>query len=152
LDTSALVKLYVRERGSEQLIALATDPARHRLALLAFARVEFRSAVRRRQRAGDIGDKVAESLIASLAQHLQDFFIVQPVTDNTLDEAERLIDAHALRAFDAVQLAGARVLEQTGAKELVFVCSDLKLCGVARQVGLRTFNPESDDPANLGGV
>jgi predicted nucleic acid-binding protein len=150
LDTSALVKLYVEETGSDKLVALTTDSARHQMAVLALARVEFRSAVRRRQRAGDFDASSADALIASLTQHLQDLFIVQPVTETTLEEAQSLIDAHALRAFDAVQLAGARVLVQNGVEALVFVCSDLQLCSVAAKQGLRTFNPEVDDAAVVG--
>lgn len=152
LDTSALVKLYVQERGSENLIALATDAAGHRMAILSLARVEFRSAVRRRQRAGDIDPQVADVLIAALAQQLQDFFVEQSVTEAALDEAQWLIDMHALRAYDAVQLAGARQLDLAGSQDIIFVCSDGQLCAVAERVGLRTYNPETDDAASLSGT
>ena len=50
LETSALVKLYVRERGSERMLGLATGSEAHLFAILAVAQVEFHSAVRRRQR------------------------------------------------------------------------------------------------------
>ena len=48
LYTSALVKLYVREPGTERMLALAARSSENRLAVLALAQVELRSAVRRR--------------------------------------------------------------------------------------------------------
>ena len=63
LDTSALVKLYVREAGTEQLLRLASRRANHRFAVLTITQVEFRSAIRKRERAGDIDNSVATDLI-----------------------------------------------------------------------------------------
>jgi uncharacterized protein len=142
------VKLYVQEAGTDRLIALTTDAIRHTLTILALARVEFRSAVRRRQREGDFSAATGDALVAALSAHLQDVFVVQPVTETTLEEAQLLIDVYALRAFDALQLAGAQVLAR-GAPALVFVCSDLQLCSVASKQGIATFNPERDDPTSV---
>jgi predicted nucleic acid-binding protein len=66
LDTSALVKLYVREPGTEQMLRLADPAGGHTLALLGLTRVEFRSAVRQRERAGDLAHDIAARLIDSL--------------------------------------------------------------------------------------
>ena len=54
LDTSALVKLYVRESGTLQMLDLIADPEAHRFAILSLARAELYSAIRRRERAGEI--------------------------------------------------------------------------------------------------
>jgi len=51
LDTSALVKLYVQELGTDVVLSLTGDLEEDRLAILDLARVEFRAAVRRRERA-----------------------------------------------------------------------------------------------------
>jgi len=42
LETSALVKLYVYESGTERLVSLAASDAGHRFAILSLAQVEFR--------------------------------------------------------------------------------------------------------------
>ena len=63
LETSALVKLYVREPGTDRLLALAARSAENRLAILALAQIEFRSAVRRRERTGEIPSPIASQLL-----------------------------------------------------------------------------------------
>lgn len=102
LDTSALVKLYVREPGSEQMLRLANASGGNTLAVLGLSRVEFRSAVRRRQRAGDVTEDIAGQLIARMEGHLRSIYLVQPLTELVVEEATALVDRHALRAYDAV--------------------------------------------------
>ena len=68
LDTSALLKLYVREPGTETMLRLAAAP-QHRLAVSGLAPVEFRCAVRRRERAGDIPAPTALALLDRLERH-----------------------------------------------------------------------------------
>ena len=65
LETSALVKLYVFEPGTERLVSLTASSAGHRFAILALAQVEFRSAIRRQERGGEISPSEADSLIES---------------------------------------------------------------------------------------
>ena len=72
LDTGALVKLYVREPGTELLLRLVAHTNEHRFALLALARVEFRSAIRRREREGDIESGIAKQLLDRFDRHLED--------------------------------------------------------------------------------
>ena len=50
LDTSALVKLYVSEPGSERMMELASEDANHSPAISAITQVEFYSAIDRRRR------------------------------------------------------------------------------------------------------
>ena len=54
LDTSALVKLYVYESGTPQMLELASK-ADNQLTLSTLTQIEFHSAVRSRQRAGGPG-------------------------------------------------------------------------------------------------
>jgi len=62
LETSALVKLYVYEPGTDRLLGLTASDAGHRFAILSLAQVEFRAAIRRRQRVGEIPDSAADEL------------------------------------------------------------------------------------------
>ena len=62
------------------------------------------------------------------------------VTDFVLDTASMLVDRHALRAFDAVQLAGYMVLKGASGTDMpVFVCSDQELLMAAKQEGIPTL-------------
>jgi predicted nucleic acid-binding protein len=142
LETSALVKLYVRELGTERLLALGDRSAQNQLAILALAQVELRSAVRRREKSGEIPSPVAAQLLVAFQRHVEGRFVTQRVTDVVLDIASVLVDRHALRAFDAVQLAGYLALKNTSGTDVpVFVCADKELLAAARLEGAPILDP-----------
>jgi len=137
---SALLKLYVREPGTETMLRLAAAP-QHRIAVSGLAAVEFRCAVRRRERAGDIPAATARALLDRLQRHLVTAFLQQPLNDSVLGLAANLADRHPLRALDAVQLAACLALRENSEPPLVFVCSDGVLLTAAADEGLRWLNP-----------
>ena len=142
LDTSALVKLYVREPGTEALLRLASSLHGHRFTTLSIAEVEFRSAIRRRERAGDLERHVADQLIRRFENHLETRILRQPLNESVLETASALIDTYPLRAYDAVQLAGCLVLRAAaGRDQPVFVCADIELLETATRLRLSTLNP-----------
>ncbi len=141
LDTSALVKLYVRESGTERMLRLAADPAAPRLAILSLARAELYSAVRRRERAGDLDRVLVTQLLDRFESHLKTRFLRQSVSDAVLDLACALIDRHPLRAYDALQVAGCLILRSAAPEPPVFVCADQQLLEVAKTEGLTWLDP-----------
>lgn len=142
LETSALVKLYVREPGTERLLALAARSSDDRLAILALTQVEFRSAVRRREGKGEIPSPIAAELLNAFERHVEGRFLIQAVTGYVLDTACMLVDRYALRAFDAVQLAGYMVLKTAaGADAPVLVSSNQELLVAAKREGAPVLDP-----------
>ncbi len=141
LDTSALVKLYVQEPGTDRLLPLISDRPENRFAVLAIAAVEIRSAIRRRQRAGDIETEAATAILENVQSHLETRFIRQAVNETVIDSALEMIDRYTLRAYDAVQLAGCLVLCAITAELFTFICSDHQLLEAARSEQLRVFDP-----------
>jgi predicted nucleic acid-binding protein len=142
LDTSALVKLYVREPGTEALLRLASRQHGHRFTTLSTAEVEFRSAIRRRERAGDLERNLADQLIRRFENHLETRILRQPLNESVLETASALIDTYPLRAYDAVQLAGCLMLRAAaGRDQPVFVCADVDLLETANRLKLSTLNP-----------
>ena len=140
-DTSALVKLYIEEPGTERMLELTANPEEHTFAILELARVEFRAAVRRRQREGDLSGETAAALLTDLDEHLQSLYLVQPLTAPVVEEAVALLDRHALRAYDAMQLAGSLILKSSVSDPPSFVCADQALVNAAEQEGLTVVNP-----------
>ena len=144
METSALVKLYVRESGTERVLALANRTTENRLAILALTQVELRSAVRRRERNGEIPPLVATQLLEAFKRHVEQRFVSQVINDFVLDIASALVDRHALRAYDAAQLAGYLALRSsTGTDVPVFVCSDKVLLEAALLEGIPILDPAS---------
>jgi hypothetical protein len=143
LDASALAKLYISEAGTEFMIEQAHPDSGHRLTILSLSRVELRSAIRRRTREADLSDEQAQQLLDDFGRHLADIFLVQPVNETVIEHASTIVDRYALRAYDAVQLAGALV---TGASlddmaKLRFICADAALLMAAKSEGLVAINP-----------
>lgn len=141
LETSALVKLYVRETGTERLLRLVDSSEPHQFALLSVAQAELRSAVRRRERAGDLNGQTVAELLQRFDLHLGTIFVRQGVTDAILDVACAAIDRYPLRAYDALQLAGCLVLKSGTPSMPVFVCADQQLLQAAEAEGLVWLDP-----------
>ena len=141
LDTSAFVKLYILEEGSQMVIELAQDPDRNQIVILDMALLESRSAIRRRQREGDITALDANRLLRQIEEDASSLYLVQPSTPAVIREASRLLDTYPLRAYDALQLAGCLVVRDRVAAPLTFVCADVRLCETAAEQGLPTIVP-----------
>ena len=115
----------------------------HALLVSVLAAVEVRSAIRRRQRAGDLDATDADLAVATLIQETGRI-VEHPVTSSTLAEASGLIDRHGLRALDSIQLAAALVARTglPGNDSLRFVASDRRLLDAAKREGFIVWDPE----------
>ncbi len=142
LDSSALVKLYIREVGTERMLALAGRKAGNQLTVLSLAQVEVRSAFRKRQRVGEMGHRLADELLTAFQRHLESRFVRQGLTDAILDRACELLDRHKLTSFDALQLAGYFAMRATAGKDVpTFVSADHELLVAAEAEGIPSLNP-----------
>jgi len=142
LGTSALVKLYIREPGTDRVLRLASRQADNRTAVLSLTAVEFRSAIRKRERSGDIDHIGAAQTIAKFERHIEARFLRQTLNESVVDLALGLIDRYPLRAYDALQLAGCLALRAiAGGDDPFFVCADQTLLLAAQSEGLSTIDP-----------
>lgn len=132
-DTSALLKLFIAEPGSEQMAALAL--ASDMLAVNRINWVEAHAALARRAR--EQAD--ASSQFETARQRLKDLwpdFLTLELTPTLAEQAARFADVFALRAHDAVQLASAQALRTAQSDPVVFACFDLRLGRAAATLGL----------------
>jgi len=108
VDTSALVKRYVEEPGSDQVdrvLAAATVVATSRVAY-----PEARAAFARRAREGGLTRPQFKRVVARLDLELGAWVWVE-LDAAVAREAGRLAEAHALCGFDAIHLSSALVLK-----------------------------------------
>ena len=140
-DTSALVKLYVQEPGTDPVIELTRASRLNQFAILAATKTELHSAVRRRERQGDLDSCHTDRLLHEFSRHLETMFLRQVVSDPVIDLAALLVHRHPLRANDALQLAGCLVLRAGAWLTPVFTCSDRALLRAAGAEGLVCFDP-----------
>lgn len=141
LDTSALIKLYIEEEGTARVIALTEHIDSAQVIILDVTLLESRSAVRRREREGDVSGVDANRILKQIEEDASSSFLLQPSTSVVMEEAARLIDRHPLRTYDALQLAGCLVARHGVPGSLTFVCADARLCEAAGLEGLTTLNP-----------
>ena len=150
LDTSALVKLYRTEVGSDFVDRIFSDTgSRHVISRL--TTVEVESVFALKVRTAEIDQQAA--LIARRrleADMSRSRLLVAALNDDHLRSARQLLIKHgatdALRTLDALQLSIALGLKGAGLVT-VFVAADQKLCRVAALEGFAVVNPEQ--PASI---
>lgn len=135
-DTSALVKLYVSEAGTSQITALAQ--AARGIAVSRISWAESMAAFARRVREQP-SDAVAIELVrAQLRADWQDFLLIE-VSQSLVELAGDYADTFALRGYDSIQLAAARLLQQGLDESICFACFDTRLQKAARILGMATL-------------
>lgn len=132
-DASALVKRYVRERGTAKVRRLLSSdvPVTSRLSA-----VEIASALARRAREGAFSDAARDRAIAAYDADLASMVVVE-LTAVIAARAQALVRQHALRAGDAIQLASCLYIQEQLGAEISFVAFDDRLANAARLEGVR---------------
>lgn len=145
LDTSALIKRYVAETGSAWIRALADPKAPNLLLTARLTIVEARSALARRRRETSISDDDHTFAVGMLASHALAQYHFVELEGAVVNLAGDLLDRHPLRAYDAVQLASALVINSAlvagDLAGLSFLSADDRLLNVAQAEGMRCDNP-----------
>lgn len=140
LDSSALVKAYTFEAGTDRVKAVIKSATMANPTVLAvvcdIAQVEIVSAIARKQREGSIAPGLAKKLRAQVEAHFttdpKPYLIVH--ASSVLADAAAHTTTYGLKSLDAIQLAAAlaaRYRAPFGA-EFKFYCADAKLCAAAR--------------------
>ncbi|MGI8660820.1 MAG: type II toxin-antitoxin system VapC family toxin [Thermoleophilaceae bacterium] len=131
LDTSGLVKLLVEEDGSK-VVERAVREAEV-IAALVLTYVEARAALARMRAGGRLEPNDHGASLREL-DGVWDTIAKVAVDADLVTRAAALADRHLLRAYDAMQLAGA--LELAGAQQPGFACWDGDLRAAALDEGL----------------
>jgi predicted nucleic acid-binding protein len=141
LESSAFAKLFVLEQGSEPLIRLLNTIDDSFKLVSSVASLEIRSAIRRRERAGEILPSDADLALDGLeAESIR--IVEQPVSSQVIDVARMVVDGHPLRALDALHLATCIVARETmQVSDICFVSSDDALLRAAESEHFPILNP-----------
>lgn len=144
LDSSAVVKRYVAETGSDWVRALCQD-AHNALFLAELTLAEVSSAFARRGRRGEITAEDRRTYLDLFIYDCAYRYHLIPVERSTIERAVDLAQQHYLRGYDAVQLACALAandhLLAAGLPALTFVSADDELVAAATAQRLLAENP-----------
>lgn len=112
LDTSALAKWYLNERGSDQFADWIVEQREPWISTLTV--VEMRCLLGRRRRAGELGREIEERAFATFEEDIANgHLFLHPVDDEAVRAGLALIGRVGdlpLRTLDALHLALARQL------------------------------------------
>jgi uncharacterized protein len=141
-DASALVKRYVRERGSTTVRRLLGSGS---TATSRLSEVEISSGIARRAREGAFTLQQRDRMLSALVLDVPALVIVEMTPEITAD-ARALLLRHPLRAGDAVQLASCVYLQWQLAQPVPFVAFDRRLVQAARVEGLIVITARDNPP------
>ena len=128
LDSSALVKRYVPEKGSEAVFELCAEA--EKLGVSVLGHVEIFSALCRLRREGKLTSLLYSMTKREVLQDLRDADLCG-VTEECLSLSVSLLEENPLRAMDALHVAAA--LEW---KAELFASADAQQLRAAKKAGL----------------
>ncbi|MEW6418064.1 MAG: type II toxin-antitoxin system VapC family toxin [Nitrospirota bacterium] len=135
-DTSALIKRYVEEDGTENVNEFWDSASAVATSVVAFA--EAMSVFNRKLREGVLSDKEYRETAKEFKADYKNLLLV-PVNDDLNVAIENLLKRHPLRGFDAIHLASAMVFIHKDDVELFFACFDHNLNQAARKEELNVI-------------
>lgn len=141
LDSSALVKRYVAEIGTDMVTALIENEPN--LAVSWLALPETLAAITRRLKGFSSSNADLTRIKDQFILDWQKMLVIA-VTGAPVNGVEMLIASHALRGADSIHLSSALWLGQATKTPVTFVASDTELLAAAKAEGLATINPGSN--------
>lgn len=143
-DTSALVKRYVDEVGSNWVITLTADPS-SQVAASRIIGPELVAALARKVRIGELSAEEARWQIEQLRSEWESAFLLIELASSIAYRAMDLAEQYGLRGYDATHVATALEVSTERPRftsaPVVFVSADAAQVAVAQSEGLATENP-----------
>jgi predicted nucleic acid-binding protein len=144
-DTSALLKQYVDEMGSDWLRATIAPADETIVVFSQVLIIEVTSALNRRVREGAITPEDYPRVLGIFHHDCRDEYRFFGLNDDIVDLACTLLERYPLRAYDATHLATALMIHRLLAKvediDFVFLSADDRLNNAASAEGLAVDNP-----------
>ena len=139
LDASALVKRYVKEHGSQEVIALTA--AAGAVATSLVSRAEVAAALTRAVRLGVLNEDGGRRVERRFSREWPDLVRI-PVNEALVSRAETLAWDHGLPGYDAIQLAAALTWQDSVGQDVVFATFDRQLWDAASRAGVQAWPEE----------
>jgi len=147
IDSSALVKRYVNETGSDWVRAVCDPESGNVIALAHIGLVEIAAALAMKNRQSVLPASVRDGLLRDLQRDGRDQYWLIDVDQDIVVRAIALTRVQKLRGYDAVHLACAFFLQETLlAHDLpvpVLLSADRELCAAAQAEGLMIDDPNA---------
>lgn len=150
LDTSAILKKYLPEKGSDvvleiykDLSASASGAPLTTLLTSYIGIIESLGLAGRLRNAGRIRDRAYLMLVANMMRDF-DSVDVWPVSERVLSRAVEFARDDGLGAADAIHAATVFGIPDLEANPVYFICSDRRLLAVVRSFPVESIDPEEN--------
>jgi len=145
-DSSAAVKRYAPEKGSEWVKSIIEPPKENTFYLSQVGAIEIAAALSKKVRTKELTQEDCEAALWLFLMDVRnEEYIIVPLSDQVVELAVDLTRRYPLRAYDAIHLATAIILNTALLKAellpLIFVSADEVLCEAAQGEGLSADNP-----------
>ena len=132
-DTSALIKRYVREKGSARVVSLLR---RHDLLSSAITPVEVMSALCRRKRNGELSDEDFAVTLSRVQGERTRWELVE-LGPTVLSRAEEIVQGIVpMRSSEAIHVASLVTFQAASGTRIPFVTGDDRQREAAAYIGL----------------
>jgi predicted nucleic acid-binding protein len=146
-DSSALVKRYVNEAGSDWMRTTCDPESAHVIALAHIGLVKIAAALAVKYRQGVLPASVRDGLLRDIQRDGQGQYWLIDVDQDIVVQAIALTRRQKLRGYDAVHLACALFLQETllahNLPTPILLSADQELSAAAQAEGLVTEDPNS---------
>jgi predicted nucleic acid-binding protein len=136
LDTSALVKRYIREAGTEEVIPLVENA--ESVGSASLTKVEMAAALEKAVRQGWTKRKTAWQAWRDFLDHWPSFTRVN-ISSGTIERASALAWEYSLRGYDALHLACALLWQEMLETQVTLATFDRDLWRASKKAGLAVW-------------
>lgn len=149
VDTSALVKRYRTELGTEVVEELLGTPRPQDRFFISFLSIiELTSGVLRLAKGSQLREDTAQEILARFRDDVREAFRVWPLDEDIAVAAVTAAEEHRLRSADSIHLATAQAIASlVSGTRVVMVSSDQELLDAAEAAGLAPIDPQGGDAA-----
>lgn len=134
-DTSAFVKQFIEEVGTNEVMALRAEALPHATATITYA--ETFSALRRRVRETALKESHYHEVARRFLEEWPAYVRIN-LGDSILVRSRALLERHPLRTLDAIHLASAIELQHHLDEPSVLISADAQLLKAGRAEHLET--------------
>lgn len=141
-DSSALVKRYLKEIGSDRVKQIINHMPFIATSKLTFP--EILSAFARKYKTGDISeDKFTQSVKKFEIEW--NYFLIVEIQDELFPIIKRTLKKHYLKGADSIHLSSAIWLKDNTKEDITFVSADKNLIKVVQAEKIKIINPQKRD-------
>jgi predicted nucleic acid-binding protein len=142
-DTSAFVKYFAIEQGSDIVINLIDKPINNTW-ITELTLTEFYCALYRKFRNNELSEQNLETAISAFENQTKKLQVLD-IDAFTFEESRHCVKeygkAFGLRTLDALQIAAFKIIAE---KNWTFVAADALVCKLIRAIGFDVINPVID--------